>query len=441
LFSMLVAFMVFYWSRELYGAIPGLISLGLYVFDPNIIAHSQLVTTDIYITGMVLFCSYWLWKFANSRKWFDGLVFVILLGLAQLAKYTAVSLYFLFAIQLLVHDFPRLREAFSGGFLRAWKEMLRYLKYFLVVTFFSILIINTGFLFNRTFTSLQSYQLKSDFFGAIQSRIHLIVPLPYPYLEGLDWITAKERTDLGFIYIYLLGRTHFGEGFPGYYIIASALKVPIATQIIMVASFVFYIWNKKYKLSFFKNEWFLLWLVLFYTVYFNFFYKSQLGIRYYLIVFPLLYVFAGSLFKEWQKFTCLQTGIALSLSVFLVGSVFSKFPNYLAYFNEFVGDGKNSYKYLADSNLEWGQDAYLLNAYKKDHDRAEKAPETPTLITETTTYFVSINRLVGVINGPENYRWLRENFTPVDMIGNSYLVYKITPEKMRALCASTTYCK
>src|SRR5215207_9718807 len=31
LFSLLVAFMVFYWSRELYGFVPGLISLGLYV--------------------------------------------------------------------------------------------------------------------------------------------------------------------------------------------------------------------------------------------------------------------------------------------------------------------------------------------------------------------------------------------------------------------------
>ena len=27
----------------------------LYIFDPNIIAHSQLVTNDIYVTGMIFF--------------------------------------------------------------------------------------------------------------------------------------------------------------------------------------------------------------------------------------------------------------------------------------------------------------------------------------------------------------------------------------------------
>ncbi len=441
LFSMIVAFMVFHWSRELYGTVPGLISLGLYVFDPNLIAHSQLITTDIYIAGMILFCSYWLWRFANTRKWSDGLIFAILLGLTQLAKYTAVSLYFLLAVEILAHDLPRFRGAFIEGISGLWKEVRRYLKYFIVLAFFSILIINAGFLFNRTFTYFHSYEFKSDFFSELQSKIDFIVPVPYPYLDGLDWITAKERTDLGFIHIYLLGKTRFGQGFPGYYIVASALKVPIATQLILVVSLVIFFWNKKQRSFFMKNEWFMLWLVFFYSVYFNFFYKSQMGMRYYLLVFPLLYVFAGSLFRNWQKFTRLQTGIVLSCSIFLIASVLSKYPNYLAYFNELIGEGKNSYKYLADSNLDWGQDTQLLDEYKKEHTKAEKAPETPILIDEETTYFVSINRLVGVINGPENYQWLRENFEPVDMVGNSYLIYRITPEKMLHLCASTAFCK
>jgi hypothetical protein len=100
-------------GRVVYGFVPALVSLGLYVLDPNIIAHSQLVTTDIYAAGMVLFSSYWLWKFANTRNWLDGLFLAFTLGMAQLAKYTAVSLYPLFAIVLLVHDWPHLGEAYK----------------------------------------------------------------------------------------------------------------------------------------------------------------------------------------------------------------------------------------------------------------------------------------------------------------------------------------
>ena len=61
-FSCLVAFLVFYWSRSLYGFIPASFSLLLHVLDPNIIAHSQLVTTDIYATGTIAFAFFWLRK-------------------------------------------------------------------------------------------------------------------------------------------------------------------------------------------------------------------------------------------------------------------------------------------------------------------------------------------------------------------------------------------
>lgn len=441
LFSMLAAFVVFYWGRELYGVVPAWISLGLYVFDPNIIAHSQLITTDIYVTGMVLISSFWLWKFAKTRSWLDGILCAAMLGLAQLAKYTAVSLLPLLAVVFFASDWPRLYQSVRlAGMQSAYKEPLRYLKYALIVAVIVIVIINLGFLFDRTFVNIKDYDLKAGIFQSIQSKTSFVIPTAYPYLEGLDWITAKERTDLGFIHIYLLGETRFGEGFPGYYLIASALKVPIATQIVVVMSLVVYFLDRQRRSSFLKNEWFLLGLVLFYSVYFNFFYKAQIGIRYYLVIFPLLYVFAGVLFVNWQRFSRIKAGLAISLGIFLVGSVFSQYPNYLSYFNEFINQ-KDAYKYLADSNLEWGQDFYLLEDYMRNNEKAQKAPEIPGLISETTTYFVSVNRLVGVIAGPENYMWLRENFEPVDMIGNSYLIYRIAPDEMKQLCSTTAFCK
>jgi len=245
LFSMLAAWLVFHWSRKLYGFIPGLVSLSLYVFDPNLIAHSQLVTTDIYATGMILFCCYWLWKFANSRKWQDGLIFAFMLGQAQLTKYTAVSLYPLCALALLAHDWPSLRKSYENSASTSPNETLSlsaraawmYVKYAAVAAVVSLVIINIGFLFNRSFTPFNQYAFRSELFKSID--LSAPVPAPYPYLDGLDWIAFKERTGIGFGRIYLLGETRLGKGFAGYYMVASLLKVPIATQILLTAAFVF----------------------------------------------------------------------------------------------------------------------------------------------------------------------------------------------------------
>jgi hypothetical protein len=264
------------------------------------------------------------------------------------------------------------------------------------------------------------------------------VPTPYPFVEGLDWITFKERTGAGFGRIYLLGEVYDG-GISGYYIIASLLKVPIATQIILWIALVAY-FAKQHK-SFWEDEWFLLWLVLFYTIYFNFLYNAQIGIRYYLVVFPLLYVFAGRLFKEWQKISRTQKGLSFALALYLVVSVLSYYPNYLAYFNEIVWDRKMAYKYLADSNLAWGQDYYALKVYRAEHRDVGKAPEIPYPLPRTRTYFAPVNQLVGVSYDPATYQWLRENFEPVGMIAPSYLLFEITPGQMQALCDTTDYCK
>jgi hypothetical protein len=45
--SLLLALYVLKWSYELYGRNGALLSLSLYVFDPNLLAHGQLVTADL----------------------------------------------------------------------------------------------------------------------------------------------------------------------------------------------------------------------------------------------------------------------------------------------------------------------------------------------------------------------------------------------------------
>lgn len=438
-FSCLLAFLVFHWARLLYGFMPGLFSLILYVLDPNITAHSQLVTTDLYVTATIAFAFFCLWKFAHERSWRNGLLCLFAFGISQLAKYTAVLLFPLFFIVLLLFDLSTsTKRTYARENLRAF--ILRYIKYGILALIASVLIINLGFLFNRTFTYFGDYQFHSALFQNIQQKFsglhYLPVPVPYPYLEGFDWMRDTEQTGNLSGNVYLLGRISTVKGFPGYYFIASALKVPIATQIILILSFWVYFTQKDRRRSFFNNEVFLLTLVAFFTIYFNFFFNTQIGIRYYLPIFPLLYVFAGNLFVGWKGCSFAKKLSAWALVAYLFISVFSYYPYSISYFNEIVWDRKQAYKYLADSNIDWGQGRNELHQYLSKYPGAAYRPNN----VRAGRIVVGVNDLVGVTTDPEKYAWLRNNFEPIDTIVYSYVVYKISPEEIDNLCATTTYC-
>jgi len=58
-------------------------------------------------------------------------------------------------------------------------------------------------------------------------------------------------------------------------------------------------------------------------------------------------------------------GIVLLSCWYLAGSL-AIYPHYLAYFNEIAGGPDNGYRYLVDSNLDWGQDLKGLGLYMKE---------------------------------------------------------------------------
>lgn len=443
LFSLLVAVVIHHWTRSLYGVIPAFFALVLYIFDPNIIAHSQLVTTDMYAWGttlLVFFCS---WKFANHRSWQNGLLWAAALGISSLAKYTTVILIPLSLLTIFIHDLPEIINKYKGNAVSTIKEYSGKLSLYLLGSIaVSILLINIGFLFNKTWMHFGDYEFSSRLLGNIQSSLPVLkdlpVPLPFPYLEGFDLTYYYGEEGLAFGNTYLLGELRDGrEGFKGYYFIASFFKMPIATQLIILFVFYVYISNSRRRQRFFSDEVFLLLPILFFTIYFNFLFSIHIGIRYYLVLFPLLYVFCGSLFTGWGEFSKPQRTVSVLLITCLVLSTLSYFPTYMPYFNEFLWDKRQAYKILADSNIDYGQSEGALNAYLDSHPTALYNPTGPV----SGTVVMGVNDLVGVFGKPHQYAWLRENFEPQDMIARTYLIYYISTEELQTLCQTTEYCE
>ena len=292
----------------------------------------------------------------------------------------------------------------------------------------SIVIINAGYFFNKTGIPLVDYKFISKPFqllAGIDILNRIPVLLPYPFVEGMDWVYHVEKTRGN---IYLMGTLQSGgeeyKGFPGYFFVILLFKEPI--PILLFAGLVLgdYVRRKK-ELNLREDDIFLLLPMVYYLIYFNYFYRCQIGIRHILMVLPLVYIFIGGYLKNWERFPIPRRWSVLFLIMFLVVSVLSSFPHYISYVNELMWDRNQAYKVFADSNLDWGQNGRRLEAYLAQHPEAPFNPKHRV----SGRVVVEVNRLVGITDDGlppqtrERYRWLRENFEPMNNIGGAFFFY------------------
>ena len=128
------------------------------------------------------------------------------------------------------------------------------------------------------------------------------------------------------------------------------------------------------------------------------------------------------------------------------------FPWYLAYFNVFAGGVDGGYRYLADSNLDWGQtwkalaryldkesisefalSQYTINdprAYGLDYKALPPWPEAPPVLPrrfnpEPGIYAISATTLQGVVVADvEMFDYFRK-LEPVERVGHAMFVYEV----------------
>jgi hypothetical protein len=157
----------------------------------------------------------------------------------------------------------------------------------------------------------------------------------------------------------------------------------------------------------------------------------NIGHRHILPIYPVLFILAGAAVR-WTASRSSRWFVGGMVVWQLLASLWIH-PNYLSYFNELIGGPRNGDLYLADSNIDWGQDLKRLAAYSRAHPdepiklayfgsadpthydfkpqfliREPKKGDTPEQQSaELTagTYCVSVSRLLGVWE-PE----IRESF-------------------------------
>lgn len=430
LVSLILAIYVFRWAEDLYGVHSGFLALILYVFDPNIIAHSRQVHQDIIGACAIFVATYYFWKVLQVGGHWNSFLSIVTFGLSQITRFTA--LYSIPIFLLLACSFygSSLIQSFKT---RNFDFILRQIKnsliYILLIILTTIIIINISFSFDNTFEKLSNYKFESEALNTFQSAFprlsELRIPIPSAYLLGVDFVIYKNATGFGSGPAYLMGKLGVEDGrlkgFKEYYIVAFLYKVPLGTQLLILLAIVALIFCKN-KRSFLQNEAFLIIPSLFYFISLSFS-NAQLGIRYIIMIFPFLFVLSSRIALSWITFNLWNRIIVIGLVVYIIISSLSYFPHYLSYFNELLLDRKRGYEILADSNLHWGQNGYYVEEYLKKHPTAVLLSINPDSPIEGLVV-IDANALVGLWN-PDTYKWVRDNLEPIDHVAYSYFVFDV----------------
>jgi hypothetical protein len=111
--------------------------------------------------------------------------------------------------------------------------------------------------------------------------------------------------------------------------------------------------------------------------------KVNIGVRYALLTYPLAMPYVARLFEPRALRDRLWGPLSVAALAWFAWASIGADGRYLSYFNEIGGGTSSGWKYLADSNLDWGQDFDALIAAVKRLD-----------IREITTDLSSERRLV-----------------------------------------------
>lgn len=251
-FSVIGGLFCFAWSRELWRSnLAGIISLILWCFEPNILAHGELITPDCAATALGLGATYLFWRWLRQPTWGRTTTAGLVLGLAELTKTSWIILFGLYPAIWIV-DRWLVRRSETGSQRPAASSDLRAesrekaaaapLSQVVALLALGLYVLNLGYGFDDSFTKLRDFTFVSHALTGLKpgepgNRFGnswvgaLPVPVPKQYLRGID-LQKKDFEDYGQP-SYLRGEWKDG-GWWYYYIYGLAVKTPHGSQATLV---------------------------------------------------------------------------------------------------------------------------------------------------------------------------------------------------------------
>ena len=400
------------WAGELFGSIGAVAALTAYVFCPPVLAHAHLATIDL---GNAFFCTlalYVLYKWSKSGSFWTLLSAGAACGAALAVKYSALSL--------------------------------------LPCIFLSIILSGR----RRSLSALDIARI----FGLFCLVVLFLVAACYRFVGWRAWFEGLryvfQEMDQG--YPTFLASRYSQTGWRSYFLIAYLLKTPLPFLAAVMAGVVLLI-HGRYPKARIVVEFVVipgLWFMVLAS-----FSHAQRGVRHILPIYPLQCLWIGGTVQTfWDSKRFWLRGICLVAVLLYAGETLWYFPRYISYFNQWAGGPTGGYRYLLDSNTDWGQGLRSLGRYMQQehvelvdlsyfgcadptaygiHYRpvaSVTCVELPGLAAGAVSssrrlLAISVSNLMGLYYQPHDaFAWLRP-LKPVQILDDSIFVYDLTGQE------------
>lgn len=363
--GLLLGLFVYLWASRLFGTTGGLLALFLYCFSPNILAHTRLSTPDMTAACFIFIAFFCLWRFCIAPGLLNLSLATLTFALAQLSQFSALLLIPAYIIlfsasSLSSAGLTRLRSFIRGeGRRRPLPMRIIFAALPLLAIFCgSCMIIWAAYGFETAPLASLRGEIPLPILRVMTPRL-LRLPCPAPsFLRG--FLFQLRHASDGHP-AFLMGR-YSETGWWYYFPVAFLIKTPLATVFLLIISVALI---KKTHSRWINESFVILPPIVFLSA--CMMGNINIGLRYILPVYPFLFVFISRLavyaFRDTVRGRhSLKAGLYILLAWYLF-SALSIYPHYLAYFNELVGGPGQGYRYLVDSNLDWGQDVNGLGNY------------------------------------------------------------------------------
>ncbi|MDO8504783.1 MAG: glycosyltransferase family 39 protein [Candidatus Liptonbacteria bacterium] len=415
LLTLLTALLIFAIAKRLFGEKWALVPTLLFALSPSVLAHGHYVTTDMAAAFGILLSLYFFVDYlslpSDKSLFWTGIVF----GLAQSLKFSAVLLVPYFVLLALVYaglmayrdEITGFRNRLKIFFVLSLKKIWPLVMIFTIG--YALVVYPLYFLFTRNYprfrqTADTQFNLATFAGGPTEpgktckplrcvaegtilaSTNELARPLA-EYALGVLMVT--QRSSGGNTAYFMNGISSSGSRsyFPAVFSLKETIPTLIFIFLALYLTIRAFIKNKKDKtkvwrervIDYFGGNFVQIAFVLFVLFYWFMSVKSPLniGFRHLIPTIPLIYILLTGVWKKWlaggENFPKLAKTLffAALLSWFALETIFA-YPYFLSYFNEFGGGANGGYKYVTDSNYDWGQDLSRLRDWVRAHPEVDK---------------------------------------------------------------------
>jgi len=463
LFFIISGWLIFIWTRKLYGSLAGLLALFLFSFAPTIIAHSRLVTTDMAALFGIVLSTYFFVRYLQDQTKQNFWIAAITFGIAELTKFSTFLLVPYFVLVGIIWGYTY-QSRIHSMLLGAWKGIL-------VIIIGFIFIVGPVYQLHLLGYSSDKQQADAkiilDTYGNRRFADPVIwasnKPILRPFAQYCLGLLMVFQRNVGGNQTYFLGQL-YNQGLKSYFPIVYFIKEPLPFWLLFAIAIIgFLVYARPREQAF--HEWLknhfdkvvlFLWVFIYWAFSINA--NVNIGIRHLIPVYGFTYILiAGQLALVYEKIKAkkLYLTIVGLICAWFLAETLMVFPYYLTYFNEVAGGPAGGHRYVVDSNLDWGQDlkrlagwvntnhvqkisldyfgwadqSYYLDGKFYWVKQGKYTTKDQFLFDNPTGGYLAVSGTFyteSQANPKHPYGWLND-YQPIVVVGNSIFVWRITP--------------